>query len=141
MNGCGRAGIIAALERATHAVALWDERAFGDLGLTQAEIHVLGHLANVEECSINELHLSFGHKRSTLTSILDRIEKHGLIRRQVHPRSRRSVLVVLTDEGRIVAEHVGDALEAVEAAIARRAGAGDIEAFFRVIASIEESIR
>jgi DNA-binding transcriptional LysR family regulator len=49
--------------------------------------------------------------------------------------------VVLTDEGRIVAEHIGAALEAVEAAIARHAGPSDIEAFFRVITSIEESIR
>ncbi len=141
MNKYGRAGIIPALERATHAAALWGERSFSDLGLTQAEIHVLGYLAAAGECSINELHRSFGHKRSTLTGILDRVERRGLVRRQIHPRSRRSILVLLTDEGRIVAGRIGAALGAIEEAVIQRTDPGDVEAFFRVIASIEEIMR
>jgi DNA-binding MarR family transcriptional regulator len=136
-----QARIIAALERATHAVALWGERAFGEHGLTQAEIHVLGHLARVGECSINDLHRGFGHKRSTLTSILDRMEKRGLIRRQVHPRSRRSILIVPTDEGRVMAARIGAAIDAMAEAIVHQVRPGDVEAFYRVIASIEENTR
>src|SRR5215472_2318726 len=99
MNKHDTSAIVPALERATHAVALWIEHAFADLRLTQAEAHVLAYLARHAPCSINDLHRSFGHKRSTLTSLLDRLEGRGWIRRAPHPASRRLVLVVLTEGG------------------------------------------
>src|SRR5215469_14806636 len=96
--------IIPTLEHATHALGLWIERTFPDLRLTQAEAHVLAYLADHAPCSINDLHHSFGHKRSTLTSLLDRLEGRGWIRRSAHPTSRRLVIVQLTDDGRTIAE-------------------------------------
>jgi len=132
--------IVPALERATHAVALLLERSFGDVGIGQAEGHVLAHLAHVQPCSVNALHTSFGHKRSTLTSVLDRLERRGWVRRGPHPTSRRSVMVHLTDEGRLVGERVAMILRGVEDGVATRTGHGDIEAFLRVIDAIEEEV-
>src|SRR5215472_8563261 len=96
--------LVPALERAAHAVALWLERALPDLRLTQAEAHVLAYLARHAPCTINDLHRSFGHKRSTLTSLLDRLEGRGWIRRAPHPTSRRLVQVELPSTGSPVAE-------------------------------------
>lgn len=36
---------------------------------------------------------------SSLTRLIDRLEKQGLVRRELHPTDRRCVLAVLTDEG------------------------------------------
>jgi MarR family transcriptional regulator for hemolysin len=132
--------VVPAVERATHAIALWVDRTLGDLRLTQAEAHVLGYLAGVGQCAINELHASFGHRRSTLTSVLDRLEARHLIRRGPHPTSRRLVLVQLTDAGRPVAERVGAALQQIDALLAQRVGRADVETFLRVIRALEESI-
>jgi DNA-binding MarR family transcriptional regulator len=132
--------IVLALERATHAVALWIERCFRDLRLTQAEAHVLAYLADHTPCSINDLHHSFGHRRSTLTSLLDRLEGRGWIERAAHPTSRRLVMVRLTVAGRPVAEQVSAALGDLEARVLARAGGEDAAAFLRVIHALEEEL-
>src|SRR5579872_5319527 len=93
--------LVPAVERTTHAIGVWIESALRDLGMTQAEAHLAGYLTQVFRCSINDLHHIFGHRRSTLTSILDRMEGRGLVRRVPHPTSRRSVMVEMTDEGEI----------------------------------------
>lgn len=132
--------LVPALERATHAVALWIERAFPDLRLTQAEAHVLASLARHAPCAINDLHRSFGHKRSTLTSLLDRLEARGWIRRGAHPVSRRLVRVELTVAGRQVAERVSAALRDLEARVLARAGDADAAAFLRTTRVLEEEL-
>lgn len=129
------------LEHATHALALWVERAFRDVGLTQAEAHALAYLAQHPGATINDLHTSFGHKRSTLTSILDRLETRGWVRRAPHPTSRRLVTVELTDAGRAIGERVSSALRAVEERVQARAGDGEISAFLAVLRILEEEIR
>jgi DNA-binding MarR family transcriptional regulator len=91
-------------------------------------------------CAINDLHHSFGHKRSTLTSLLDRLESRGWIRRGSDPRSRRQVLVVLTDEGRPVAERVSAALRDLDDRVRAGAGSGDAAAFLRVLSILEEEL-
>ena len=133
--------IVPALERATHAVALWVERTLHDLRITQAEAHVLGYLAHARQCSINDLHAGFGHKRSTLTSILDRLEQRGLVRRGPHPASRRLVMVQLTDAGQQAGERISAVLRELDAVVRERTGPGDVDTFSRVIGAIEEGVK
>jgi len=140
MNIHDAPSIAPALERATHAVALWIDHIFGDLHLTQAEAHVLAYLAQHSPCSINDLHHSFGHKRSTLTSLLDRLDGRGWIIREPHPTSRRMVLVRLTDVGQQVAEQVSVALHDLEKRVLAHTGGEDIHAFLRVIHTLEEEL-
>ena len=130
-----------ALERATHALALWIEREFRDVGLSQAEAHVLAYLARQPTATINDLHNSFGHKRSTLTSILDRLEARGWVRRARHSTSRRLVALELTEAGREVGERVSGALHAIEQRVDARAGGEEaMAAFLAVLQAFEEEI-
>lgn len=140
MNDTAMPPLIPALERTTHAVALWIERAFRDPRLSQAEAHVLAYLAVHAPCAINDLHHSFGHRRSTLTSLLDRLEGRGWLRRAAHPTSRRLVLIELTASGRAVAEPVAVAMRDLEARLAARVGQQDAAAFLRVIRTMERTI-
>src|SRR5690349_17032767 len=137
MNEHATLHLVPALERATHAVALWIERAFADLRLTQAEAHVLAALSEIAPCSINDLHHRFGHKRSTLTSLLDRLEERGWVRRGTHPASRRLVLVELTEDGRLVAERVQSTVQELEARLMSQLDSADIAAFARVLSALE----
>ncbi len=141
MNGDDTPQLASALEHATHALALWVERTFREVGLTQAEAHALAYLAQHPGATINDLHTSFGHKRSTLTSILDRLETRGWVRRAPHPTSRRLVTVELTDAGRAIGERVSSALRAVEERVQARAGETGVTAFLAVLRILEEEIR
>ncbi len=132
--------IIPALERATHAVALWIERALPGPRLTQAEAHVLAYLAAHAPCPINDLHHSFGHKRSTLTSLLDRLEARGWVRRAAHPTSRRLVLIELTGVGRPVAGRIAAAVRCVEERLLARVGPQDAATLLRVLRALEEEL-
>ena len=141
MNNHEAPRLAPALERATHALALWIEREFRDVGLSQAEAHVLAYLAHRPLASINDLHTSFGHKRSTLTSILDRLEARGWVRRARHPASRRLVALELTEAGREVGERVSGALHAIEQRVDARAGGEEaMAAFLAVLQAFEEEI-
>ena len=129
--------LVPALHRATHAVALLLDRA-SELGVTQAEAHVLSHLADRGDVTVADIHQAFGHKRSTLTSILDRLEARELITREVSAEDRRSFVVALTRQGRSLAGKVSAYLETLETDVRRHVGKADAEAFERVASAIAE---
>src|SRR6476619_8193022 len=105
--------IVAPLERSVHALSL----RLSTPGLTQAEAHVLARLAS-GPASLGELHRSFGHKRSTLTAVVDRLEAKRYVARAANPQDRRSVIVSLTAAGRPVARRAHRAVQEVERAVA-----------------------
>lgn len=129
--------IVPALHRATHAVAMLLDRA-ADLGITQAEAHVLSHLDEHGASTIAEIHETFGHKRSTLTSVLDRLEASQLITREVRAEDRRSFVVTLTRPGRSLAAKAASHLEGMEAEVRKRFTRADLDAFDRVVRAVTE---
>lgn len=119
------------LQRATHAVSLALAAAPG-IDVDQAQAHVLAHLHANGSSRVGEIHAAFGHRRSTLTSVLDRLEGSGLIERASDPDDRRSVRIALTRKGRVAAARVYDALAAIESRALSGLSARDVEAFLRV---------
>jgi DNA-binding MarR family transcriptional regulator len=107
-------------------------------GLTQGEAHILAMLADSAPAKVSDLHRGLAHKRSTLTSILDRLAKRGLITRKVGKTDRRTFVVTLTAKGRKLAGRVNRHLLALEREVARRVSAGDIKGFTKVVAMLEE---
>ena len=88
--------------------------------------------------AINDLHISFGHKRSTLTSILDRLADRGFVTRDVGADDRRTFLITPTASGRRAALRVHKHLAELEQAVARRLTSADIRGFKAVLAAVEE---
>src|SRR5262245_36883120 len=107
-----RLRLVPAIHRATHRIGLYLQHA--GLGVSQGEAHVLAQLA-AGPASVAELHAASARRRSTLTSILDRLEARGLVRRELHPADRRSFLVTPSGSGRALARRVHAALAALEA--------------------------
>jgi DNA-binding MarR family transcriptional regulator len=106
------------------------------LDLSPADGRMLAYLEARGPCPIGELQAIFGHKPSTLTSVVDRLAEQRLIRRKPNPADRRSVLVVLTGPGRAMAERVQGLLDAMERQVLRRTTADDRDAFGRVLRAI-----
>ncbi len=101
---------VAAIHRTVHALGLYfDEMLDGEV--TQAEAVVLLQLGRGGDSTINDVHAMFLHKRSTLTSVIDRLERKGLLRRQIGESDRRNFALVLSAEGRRTANRVIAALD------------------------------
>jgi DNA-binding MarR family transcriptional regulator len=71
-------------------------------GLGMSEFEVLERLASEGDCSVrvaeiaDHVHLS----QSALSRVIDRLEKHGLVRRGTCENDRRAIFAELTDDGR-----------------------------------------
>src|SRR5262245_39676271 len=130
--------LIPALHRATHRVGLY----LGELrahGLTQGEAHILAHLAHVRAATVGELHEVLAHKRSTLTSILDRLVERRLATRDVGADDRRTFVIELTASGRRAAARTHGHLLELERAVGRQFTAADLATFRAVLAAIERT--
>lgn len=113
--------LVAALRRITQSLDNHSKYLEAQTGLTLSQVLVMEALAlsstpmNAGELA-GRVHLSQG----TLTTILDRLEGRGLLRRVRGEPDRRRVMVALTDQGRSVAERAPSALPAhFERAFAR----------------------
>ena len=128
------------IHRATHRIGIY-LAGLGRLGLSQGEAHILAHLASGRPATIAELHRALAHKRSTLTSILDRLVERGLVVREVSPADRRSFVVTTTRRGRQAARRVHRHLEDLERAVLAEVGEADRRGFETVIAAVEREAR
>ena len=127
--------LIPPLHRATHRVGLY--LAEVEPGLTQGEAHLLAHLHATGGCTVAELHRALAHKRSTLTSLLDRLEARSAAVRERAPDDKRSFLIKLTRSGRALAARVHAALASYELRAQRRVTAAQLEGYLAVIDALE----
>jgi DNA-binding MarR family transcriptional regulator len=128
--------LIPHIHRATHRIGM-HIAGLSNPAVNQAEAHVLAHLAAAGEATIGQVHRAFGHKRSTLTSILDRLEERRLIARTSDERDRRTFVVSLTKTGRAAARRVTSHLEEFERRALQTAAPADVRAFLRVLQRFE----
>jgi DNA-binding MarR family transcriptional regulator len=125
------------IHRATHRIGLY-LAALDEHGLSQGESHILALLAASGPSTVGDLHKGLAHKRSTLTSILDRLAERGFVTRAVGEADRRTFIVTPTAKGRQVARVVHARLAALERAVQGRVTPDDVRAFVRVVSAVEE---
>jgi MarR family transcriptional regulator, organic hydroperoxide resistance regulator len=103
-----------ALQRATHATMQVLASELVDLDLTPSEINALANLADGQGRTVSQLGAAIGSRPTTLTSVLDRLERRGHITRGVKAGDRRSVLIELTPSGAAAAETIEASLRDLE---------------------------
>lgn len=103
-----------ALQRAAHATLQALAAELAGLDLTASEINALANLADGRDRSVTELGRAAGTRPTTLTSVLDRLERRGHITRTSRPGDRRGVLVGLTPPGRLAAATIRRAITRLE---------------------------
>lgn len=131
--------LIRELERATHHIGAYLADELRALGITQAEAHVLALLADQGPLAVHSLVAAFGHRPSTLTSVLSRLEGRGLIERHINAADRRSFVIRLTAEGTLAAARVIEAVTTFEAAVSKVLSTASIEGFFATTDAIAAS--
>jgi DNA-binding MarR family transcriptional regulator len=128
------------IHRATHRIGLY-LAALRENGLSQGESHILAQLAAGTPATIKDLHRGLAHKRSTLTSILDRLAERGYITREVGSGDRRTFVITTTPKGRAAARRVHTHLVALEREVGKRVTPADVRAFLKVIGAVEDAAR
>jgi MarR family transcriptional regulator, organic hydroperoxide resistance regulator len=130
-------GIITNVQHATHRIGRHLDSAVAAVGVDQAEAHVLSALAR-GPMTVAALVEAVGVKRSTLTNILDRLERRGLVAREINPNDRRSFVVRPTRGGERAAKKVAAAFAAVDSKLRKTTTSQEREAFETVLARLEE---
>jgi DNA-binding MarR family transcriptional regulator len=105
-----RAELVAALTRAvqrqgtltvmyTHAIAQ-------HIGLSATEFEFCDVLQDQGPCTAGQLAKLCGLSTGGVTGLVDRLERHGFVRRQADPRDRRRVIIAAVESGEAVDSHI-----------------------------------
>lgn len=128
--------MLLALQRATHATLQVLATELVDLDLSASELNALANLADGTGRTVSQLGAAIGIRPTTLTGVLDRLERRGHVTRGARAGDRRAVLIELTPSGRETAATIQQAIAGLE----RRAldGVPDqaVTGFHRVLAAL-----
>ncbi len=92
--------IVAALRRIIRAVDLHSRHLVHEVGLTWPQLATLRAAARLGSCSIGALARAMHLGQATLTGIIQRLERAGLVARAPHEQDGRSVKIAITDAGK-----------------------------------------
>lgn len=129
------------LHKASRQITVYLEAHTRELGVSPLEGHVLTYLRKYAPVAVGELIRVFGVKQSTFTSLLDRLEKAGLVRRELNPGDRRSFLIHITDRGRELTARLNRLLEKLEDDLRARVRRPDVKGFHAVMGAVEDVTR
>ena len=107
--------------------------------LTTTQYMVFNALWMGDGITIGELGQRVALDGSTITGILDRMEKNGYVERRPNAEDRRSALVYLTEKAREVGPRVISFADELDAAIRKSFPAQDMAVFERVLRELGRS--
>ena len=126
------------LGRVVRRVQHYYEQRLHPFGLTPSQFFVLDALWSKDSVSIGELGEQVALDTSTLTGILDRLERNELVERHQNPADRRSVLVTLTDHARELEPQVMPLVKELDISLRHPFSAADMSVFERLLDSFTD---
>jgi len=107
------------VSRLTRSMTVTLDRSLGDVGLSFAQYLVLVRLWRAKPATLSQAGLSvdLAIERSSLTTLLQSLERAGLIERQIQPDDRRRLDISLTPEGAALEGAVLEIVDAYEEAL------------------------
>jgi DNA-binding MarR family transcriptional regulator len=91
--------LLVALRKITRAIDIRSKQLAKDTGLTAPQLLVLQSVAAVRRAKPSDIAREVHLSQATITSIVDRLVRTGLVVRERNEHDRRSLEVVITDEG------------------------------------------
>ena len=115
------------------------ESRLAPFNLTTPQYMIFNALWMGDGITIGELGQRVSLDGSTITGILDRMEKSGYVERRTNAEDRRSALVFLTEQGREVGPKVIKFASELDESIRKRFSSQDMAVFERVLQELAES--
>ncbi|WP_159269539.1 MarR family winged helix-turn-helix transcriptional regulator [Zhongshania aliphaticivorans] len=91
--------VLISLRRVTRAIDLHSKHLMKTAGLTAPQMLILQTLRDQGDAIISDVANQVSLSQATVTSILDRLEKRGLVMRERSRQDKRKVFACLTDTG------------------------------------------
>jgi DNA-binding MarR family transcriptional regulator len=91
--------IVASIRRIVRAVDLHSRHLVEEHGITAPQLAVLAEAGRLGGGSIGALARGVHLSQPTVSGVLDRLERRGLVHRERSDRDRRSVVVTITEKG------------------------------------------
>ncbi len=91
--------VMIALRKIIQAIDMNSKKLVKRVGLTGPQLVILQEISNLGEVTAGEVARAVSLSQATLTGILERMEKRGLLSRQRSEQDKRRVMVRITDRG------------------------------------------
>ena len=111
-SGGDSRAVLDAIRRIVQALRESARRAEQRLGLSGAQMFVLQQIAAAQPLSVGELAVRTRTHQSSVSTVVTRLERAGLVRRERSARDARRAEVSLTPRGRRLAARAPDAAQA-----------------------------
>src|SRR5690348_2652947 len=130
-------------ESALALMSVLDAELERDAGIPMRSYDVLVHLEDARDgVRMNELAERILYSKSGFTRVVDRLEAEGLVRRVRPENDRRSILVVLTEQGRELLERArASHRRSIEQHFARHLSDADVKALTRALEKLSAHVR
>jgi DNA-binding MarR family transcriptional regulator len=117
---------------------IWSEELDGELPI---DIHTIMLVAERPDIILKEVREELDVPHSTLTSIIDRLEKRGMLQRVISPRDRRSFGLELTLKGRRLHEEHSRVDRLVASRLLETLDGVERDLFVKLLTKIGERLR
>ena len=130
-------------ESALALMSVLDAELERDAGIPMRWYDALVHLEDEPEgLRMNELAERILYSKSGFTRVVDRLEEEGFVKRVRPENDRRSILVVLTDQGRAMLERArASHRHSIEQHFARHLSDADVKALNRALEKLSTHVR
>ncbi len=108
--------------------------------LRPGEPKILEFLLEHEPCEQKQIATGCSLDSASVTGILGRMEKRGLVKRENMNGNRRSLYVSMTDEGRRLSKVVEDTFLSVDSAAVKGMSEDEVSEFMRLLGIINNNL-
>ncbi|MFZ5650022.1 MAG: MarR family winged helix-turn-helix transcriptional regulator [Bacillota bacterium] len=127
------------IARVMRKVQRYYETSLAPYEITPVQFYVLSALWKADGMKFKDLAKSVSLDGSTLTGILDRMERGGFVERRDDPEDRRSLLVYLTGKSREIGPDMIKLAESLDREIRRQFTGEEFATFLKVLEKISET--
>jgi DNA-binding MarR family transcriptional regulator len=128
--------VLSPIHQANRQASLCIDTLLADLALSAQEGQLLAFVAARDGVPVTAIVRLLGVSKSTVTSILQRLEDSGLIRRRDNPEDARSALLLTTNKGRRLGTSARERVLQLEQRIANRVSEADLRALARIVEAV-----
>ncbi|MCH7230349.1 MarR family winged helix-turn-helix transcriptional regulator [Glycomyces sp. L485] len=133
-------GVGHALFRVARAHRAAAARLLREIGLHPGQEIMLGHLADNGETRQSRLVAELGIDPSTVTKMLQRLERTGLVERRSDPADKRVTVVAVTDEGKDLLGQIEDRWRRLDAITCAGFTPEDRDDLRRILSRLEANL-
>ncbi len=131
--------IIFQLSKAEHRIKYYIKEKIKaqNIQISAGQSGVLFLLEQKNHLKMSELSRLLGIDNSTITRVIDRLEKHKLVKREMNPADRRQFLIGITEKGKRDISIVGEIANQTNEIIKEGFTEEEIDVFLKVLRSFE----